>query len=137
MTEEKAWYEGVPAPVDKNGAVVPLDTKELVNEGGEKVKVCFIGYRHEINVWFVQFDSSLISVSLKSCAMPDTLEKLADDLERYEESGSSCAYFGMEENHTCSGCPGKEAYSCWHGIFDDVLHRINALRERDAKGDER
>lgn len=34
--EEKNWYEGVPAPVDKDGNVVPLTTRRLYDgEGGE------------------------------------------------------------------------------------------------------
>lgn len=32
MEEKKGWYEGVPVPVDKNGNVVPLDTRELVDD---------------------------------------------------------------------------------------------------------
>ena len=55
MGEKKVWYGDVPVPVDKNGNVVPLDTRELVDEYDDKREVIVIGYWQDANSWFVKF----------------------------------------------------------------------------------
>lgn len=56
-------------PVDKNGNVVPLDTRELVDEYDDKRKVIVIGYWRDTNIWFVKFDYDLKYVPLDICAL--------------------------------------------------------------------
>lgn len=47
-----AWAEGVPAPVDADGVLVPLDVDELFTNKGEMIivdSICFNGY-----FWYVK-----------------------------------------------------------------------------------
>ena len=56
-------------PVDKNGNVVPLDTRELVDEYDDKRKVIVIGYWRDTNIWFVKFVYDWKYVPLDICAL--------------------------------------------------------------------
>lgn len=56
-------------PVDKNGNVVPLDTRELVDEYDDKREVVVIGYWQDANIWFVKFGYDWKYVPLDMCAL--------------------------------------------------------------------
>lgn len=117
------WYGNVPAPTDKDGRVVPLDTKELVHKG-ETRKVYVFVYNTRLRRWFVEFMWSGV-VSLSSCTMPDSWEKLEEDARKtpreYVEGRGINAELG-----------GRVAT-----MTSDIIRRAKALAERDAKGAER
>ena len=136
MEEKKSWYDGIPAPVDKNGDVVPLDTNELVNESGQKLKVSAIEYRPVADIWFVTFMDQMHSVPLSRCAIPDSWERLESDINELARMDSACRYFVSDNIITCDACPAKEcAESCFIAAVRDILRRKKALREAERDGD--
>lgn len=136
MEEKRNWYDGVPAPVDKNGDVVPLDTNELVNESGQKLKVSAIEYRPVADIWFVTFMDQMHSVPLSRCAMPDSWERVEADINDLARMDNACHYFESGNETTCDACPAKDcAGSCFIVAIRDILLRIKALREAKRDGD--
>lgn len=141
------WYDGIPAPVDRDGRIVPLATRMLYDGTGREVDVREIaldcaGLRAgKGSVWRVRMaDGPVLVLDLLHLERPDSLERLADDLGRYEESGSPCAYFDMWESETCAGCPGKGAASCAYFIVDDICAesmRSGRRSEMEASDDKR
>lgn len=71
------WFDNIPVPMDANGSVVPLDTKELVRKG-ETLKVYGFDYSAMLKAWFVRFDEYGY-IRLGACTMPDSWEKLEED----------------------------------------------------------
>ena len=70
------WYDNVPVPMDANGCVVPLDTKELVYKG-ETREVYGLLYSTRIKCWFVKFWND-VDRCVSSCTMPDSWERLQE-----------------------------------------------------------
>lgn len=147
MTEKENWYEGVPQPVDADGNVVPLTTRKLYDEKGREVEVGEIVLVDSILcgrlVWRVRTHSGVsLVLDLLHLACPDSLEKLSDDLGRYDDTKVMCEYFGMTADGTCDGCrahsfrahhPGR---SCIAFALDDVASRVRALREAGEGSDD-
>ena len=125
------WFDNIPAPMDANGCVVPLDTKELVCRGETREVYCFV-YSIGRGSWFVEF-GDCVDIRLSDCTMPDSWERLEGDLEK-----GRCGYFGYADK-SCVECPayGSPNCSCSTLFASDVLRRAKALAERDAKGAER
>ena len=138
------WADGVPAPVDADGNVVPLTTRTLYDGDGHEIDVmeyALIYSKHTgVPVWRVRrSDGMIFMLSLFHLERPDSWERLSDDLGRYNDTKVMCEYFGMTADGTCDGCrahsllarhPGR---SCIAFAFDDVVSRVRALRgeERD------
>lgn len=74
------WYGNVPAPTDKYGSVVPLDTKKLVNKG-ETLDVYGFFYNVRLEDWFVEFMDGY-SIRIGACTLPDSWEKLEEDARK-------------------------------------------------------
>lgn len=74
------WFDNIPVPMDANGCVVPLDTKELVCKGETKEVYGFV-YSTRLKRWFVEF-GEFGGVSLSSCTMPDSWESLEEDAKK-------------------------------------------------------
>lgn len=74
------WPYGVPAPLDANGMVVPLDTKELVYRGETKEVYSFL-YSIRFKCWFVEF-WECVGICVSSCTMPDSWERLEEDAKK-------------------------------------------------------
>lgn len=72
------WFDNIPVPMDVNGSVVPLDTKELVHKD-ETHEVYGFVYSTRLRRWFVEF-GEFSGVSLSTCTMPDSWEKLEEDV---------------------------------------------------------
>ena len=70
-------YDNVPAPTDKYGSVVPLDTKKLVNKG-ETLDVYGFFYNVRLEDWFVEFMDGY-SIRIGACTLHDSWEKLEKD----------------------------------------------------------
>ncbi len=130
--------DNVPAPMDANGCVVPLDTKELVCKG-ETREVYGFSYSTEPKVWHVQLDGYDEAV-LNTCTMPDSWERLLKDLDRAADaSGNSrcaCSYLTGDASTECDDCRfNEDARWCVRIMAADVARRIRALREADENAD--
>lgn len=117
------WYDNVPAPVDANGHVVPLDTKELLFDG-EVRAVKEIGYK--LHNWVVRVVGEEDFEFLYDCTLPDSWERLKCDAML-----GACHYFGMERADVCDGCPTKSnvdnLHVCYSAMTRDILRRAKAL----------
>lgn len=74
------WFDNVPVPMDANGFVVPLDTKELVYKGETREVYSFV-YSIRIKCWFVEFWER-VDICVSSCTMPDSWESLEEDARK-------------------------------------------------------
>ena len=144
MEEERNWYDGVPAPVDRDGE--PIRVGDVLYSRGNECRVVSITVKADEVCVGVRTDEGVFlpSVNPKYLSRknpeplepepPDSLEKLSDDLGRYADDMSSCSYLGMENSQTCDGCP---AYGHWNNcasiVLKDVARRIAALREVDDR----
>lgn len=117
------WYDSVPVPMDANGCVVPLDTKELVHKGVTRKVYGFI-YSTRLRHWFVEFEE-FDGVSLSSCTMPDSWESLEEDALKTPRE-----YVEGRGINTETG--GRVV-----AMTSDIIRRAKALAERDAKWSER
>lgn len=63
-----SWCDNVPTPMDANGCVVPLDTKELVYKGETREVYSFV-YSIRIKCWFVEFWER-VDICVSSCTLP-------------------------------------------------------------------
>ena len=111
-----AWAEGVPAPKDADGVVVPLDTTELYTDDGEIIYVNSI--RFNGNTWFVGSENSYKLYWL------NTLHRTEQDswelLERDVLTLAKCKFLADPE-----------------GDAKECIRRAKALAERDGEGAER
>lgn len=134
-----AWAHGVPAPVDADGEVVPLDTEVLYREDGGKCKVAYWAYYpNEKDSWTAVSD---VMGTKRACipktlhlTPPDSWEKLEKDVLNAED-GSACGYHGRADKPCNEGCPAYKDLQtpCAAIAMKDVLRRAKALAERDAK----
>ena len=130
-----SWAQGVPAPVDADGEVVPLTTQVMYTDKGETVRVGDI--RFNGCLWSIRvLDSGkLYWVGALHCTEHDSWKKLEKDI-RNAENGDACGYYGIGTAPCNEGCPGYKDLetSCAAIAMKDVLLRAKALAERDAKG---
>ena len=117
------WLDDIPAPMDANGCVVPLDTKELVYKGGTWKVYGFI-YSIRLRHWFVEFEE-FDGVSLSSCTMPDSWESLEEDALKTPRE--------YVEGRGINAETGGRVVA----MTSDIIRRAKALAERDAKWAER
>ena len=141
MEEKKNWYDDVPAPVDRDGNVVPLATRTLYCGDGREVEageIALVDSKLSGGlVWRVRTPGGVALVlDLLHLATPDSWERLADDLERYDENKVTCEYFDMTLDGTCDGCRARRCnrLSCIASALDDVARRVAALREAERDG---
>lgn len=117
-----SWYDNIPAPLDANGCVVPLDTKELVRKG-ETLKVYGFDYSAMLKVWFVKLEEYGYT-RLGACTMPDSWEKL-------EEDAAKAPRDYIEGRRITAGSGGRVAT-----MTGDILRRAKALSGlREGKRD--
>lgn len=114
------WYDNVPAPVDANGCVVPLDTKELVYRG-EVREVCTFAYNTRYGCWGVYFENN-DGISLNACTLLDSWEQLEQDAAKTprEYTEKHCIIVGKD---------GRVA-----AMARDLVARAKVLAGRDANG---
>lgn len=117
------WFDNVPVPMDANGCVVPLDTKELVYKGETKEVYSFL-YSIRLECWFVEF-LERVDICVSSCIMPDSWEKL-------EEDAAKAPREYVEERGINAESGGRVA-----AMTSDILRRAKALAECDVKWAER
>lgn len=124
--EGKHWYEGVPAPVDKDGNVVPLDVKKLYASDGSALDVELVGFD---GTWVVEFDGDgLFPLDWFHLAPPDTWERVEADLMAMARADCACYYFGAGADLDCGECPAEScSESCFVEAARDVLRRCKAI----------
>lgn len=111
-----AWAKGVPAPVDADGRVVPLDTAELYADDGGIIYVSSI--RFNGCTWFVSGENSykLYWLNTLHLVQPDSWALLEKDI------------FTLAVSKRLAD-PKGDAREC--------VSRAKAIAERDAKGADR
>lgn len=112
-------FDNVPVPMDANGCVVPLDTKELVYRGETREVYSFL-YSIRLKCWFVEFWER-VDICVSSCTMPDSWESLEEDARK-----APCGY--VEERVINAELGGRVVT-----MPSDILRRAKALAELDTK----
>lgn len=129
--ESLSWAEGIPAPVDADGEVVPLTTKVMYDIDGGEHKVNFYSFAPESGYWTVNIDEQSDSATHVTegfhLTRPDSWEQLEEDADK-----GVCDYFG---HSLCLKCPGfnHAGHSCDRARAQDIVRRAKALAGRDAK----
>ena len=126
----------IESPKDAEGREIPLDTRRLYDENGEKKTVLWFEYSPTLKHWTVVPDEGLnvatcaSSVSHFYLTPPDSWEKLEEDLSKIVNHPEKvvCAYFGRERKD-CDGCKLENCEgSCSHACLEDIITRIHELR---------
>lgn len=136
-----SWAEGVPAPVDRDGNVVPLVTRMLYDGTGRKFAVREIALVNfmigEVQAWRVKRPNGL-AMMLDRCHLerPDTWEQLLKDLDRAADTNGAircaCSYLTGDVDTECVNCKSyKEGRWCTQTMTADIARRIRELREAD------
>lgn len=144
-TDCPSWAEDVPAPVDRDGNVVPLTTRRLYDEAGRKFEVSEIALVNfmigEGQTWRVKRPNGL-AMMLDRCHLerPDSWERLMEDLDRaagtFGSNTCACSYLTGDANTECSECKRYEKVrGCTQIMLADVARRIGALRKENGNGD--
>lgn len=134
MREKRNWYDGVPAPVDRDGNAVPLATRTLYDEKGREVEVGEIALvDSELCgglVWRVRTHGGVsLVLDLLHLARPDSWEQLEKDIQRIA-GGDVCGYYG-KAGKPCGDCPSQRTQdNCALIMVRDVVRRTKALVER-------
>ena len=129
------WYDNIPDPVDSNGCIVPLGTKKLVC-GCETLDVCGFDYSTILKDWFVEFEGRG-DIILRACTMPDSWEKLEEDLTRVIEWEDrfmtwTCAYLN-QIGDTCESCKFFNSKCGNNEMLKDVVSRIHKLSAKEGR----
>lgn len=120
------WFDNVPAPLDASGCVVPLDTRELVYKG-ETWKVYGFAYSTRHRCWGVVCGDD-DSISLNAFTLPDSWERLEEDIESMLRKKLACYYFGHGQSILCRACPANNLEKdCKEVATCDILRRIKSL----------
>lgn len=147
-----SWAEGVPAPVDRDGNVVPLTTRRLYDGEGREHEVMAIALVHSEAsggfAWLAKESESVVLVpELLHVAPPDidSWDALIADVERCcaprdrDKQSSACGYWGDAAHMPCGGDAcipfGLNEARCIYGIIRDILRRIKALRKAERDED--
>ena len=111
-----SWAQGVPAPVDANGEVVPLTTRVMYDKHGHEIALGkFIVRRSDIHgfvVYAADQDGSALAPKLLHLRRPDSWERLEKDV------------------FTLAVC---KRLADPKGDAEECIRRAKALAERDAK----
>ena len=119
-------------PVDKDGLHVPLNTRILCNENGERKTVSWFMYSPVLNHWMAELNEgpntvkSAVAVRNLYLAHADSWKTLLEDLHRTKNHAvnhhnAACPYFGFRKCD--SGCP---AYGYSKGCFEFCLADIES-----------
>lgn len=128
-------------PLDAEGREIPLNTKTLYDADGDKREVQSFEFSVIHGAWKVQFVDNLLFLSTENMhlTLPDTWEKLLDDLDNAAEKASNnyvnepcCAWFN-DGGRGCTGCPADESPddSCNVQLVKNIAARIRRLRGDD------
>lgn len=134
---------GVELPKDAEGREIPLDTRVLYDEEGNRRNVLRFTYtpKRDLEKWDVVFTFGLIrqasAIFLNPPEQPDSWEKLEEDIRRIGTDDCTwfCGY--ANENPVENTCPDSckffkgDEITCRKKLADDILSRIRKLRGED------
>ena len=136
MEEKGNWFEGVPAPVDNDGNVVPLTTRRLYDGDGQEVSVMEYALIYSkytgVQVWHVMSsDGSIFMLDRCHLVRPDSWERLEKDIQR-TAGNDVCGYYN-KAGKPCGDCAAHRTQdNCLLVAMRDVMRRTKALAESDA-----
>lgn len=124
-----SWAQGIPAPVDADGEVVPL-TARVMYFGDSPRDVTGFHYNAD-NGWELYTTTLYTRLSTFNLHRPDSWERLEKDVDQFENGGTACEYFGSELT-SCNQCksPCSIGANCRGSVASDVLRRAKALAGR-------
>ncbi len=119
---------------DANGQIIPLDTKVLYDADGDQCEVSRFDYwvSRDCDRWDVVFATGYnryaSEMYLDPPAPPDSLEKLAADIDRTLNhlDGLVCAYANRKKRE-CNGCKLSGHLSCLKAFTSDISSRVHRL----------
>lgn len=121
-----AWAQSIPAPVDADGEVVPLDTEVLYREDGGKCKVAYWAYYpNEKDSWTAVSDV----MGTKRACIPKTLHLTPPDSWGKLEEDAKLAPRAYLEKRGMNPEKTERVAS----MMADLVRRAKALAGRDAK----
>lgn len=132
-----SWADGVPAPVDADGNVVPLVTRRLYDGKGNEHEVKDItlaesGLRGGLAWWVKRSDDAVVLLEFLHLERPDSWERIEADLATLVRADCACYYFGAGADLNCDECPAEDCEeSCFVEAVRDVLRRCKAIAGRD------
>ena len=143
-----SWADGVPAPVDADGEVVPLATRVVYDKDDTELSVSSFDFKSDgyNNGWtvFCALGPNFMAQPYGSQELhlhrPDSWEKLLDDLDNAVKGGDNaeCLYMRREDievGEQCSGCRlynADDVFSdCSCLAYGDIADRIRKLRGED------
>lgn len=147
MTEEKkAWYEGIPAPVDADGNVVPLTTQVMFGRRGDAYSMDRFSFDMGTKSWIAYFerrgssDSTEVSnLRLKrplvqGLSQPDSWDRLLGDLDRAAGRACPTCHYACGRMTQCRSCRFHKIPSggCEGAVLSEIARRI-----RNLMGEER
>lgn len=126
-----SWADGIPAPVDADGNVVPLTTRMLYDEDGHGIAIVeyavIFSNDTGVQVWSVRSSYGLI-MALNRCHLerPDSWERLEKDIQR-AAGNDVCGYYD-KAGKPCGDCPAHRTQdNCLLVALRDVMRRTKAL----------
>ena len=136
-TGRYAWAHGIPAPVDADGEVVPLNTEVMYDINGREYEGSLFRsfiWSRERGRWYFGAIGCPRGVASLYLHHHDSWEKLEKDVSK-AAGEDICGYFGLALNKPCSEeCPARDVSdSCAVVAVRDALRRAKALAERDVK----
>lgn len=128
-------------PKDAEGREIPLGTKVLYDEEGNELCAKVVEFRPFSKEWSFAVQKGQKGPSgrptvyrrpryvyLEKPALPDSWEKLEEDLDKCIEKSNSCWYFSPGGD--CFRCarPDSDTCGCTASVFKDIKRRIRKLR---------
>lgn len=135
-----SWAEGIPAPVDADGEVVPLMTRVMYGRRGDACVIDMFSFDMGTKSWIAYFERRGSSDSTevsnlrlrrpdgKGSPQPDSWERLEADVESMSHKENVCCYFGHGNDISCDVCPAIDIDKyCPAAVARDILRRAKAI----------
>lgn len=119
-------------PKDAKGRDIPLDTEVLYGKDGKEIEVSRYQYYPKMpGYWNIRsVRNKFYRQDEVYLTLPDSWEKLEDDLDRCVAKGTACMYFSNDG--TCQSCSIRDITTgCSPKVIEDIVSRIRKLRGED------
>ena len=121
-------------PNDADGNVIPSNVKVMYEKDGHVVRVDDFIHSIVSKKWRVRMGSVMFDPSKLYLNKPDSLEQLADDLDRLanDPEMAACTYLNRDKQNCC-GCKFKNSLddfgnrNCTKPFLLDVAARVHRL----------
>lgn len=115
-------------PNDADGNVIPSNVKVMYEKDGSVVRVDDVVHGIISKKWRVQSGRDMFKPSQLYLNKPDSLEKLAADIDRTlnHPQGLVCAYANRKRRE-CNGCKLSGHLSCLKAFTSDISSRVHRL----------